>query len=346
MKKKAIYSHIDSFFKLLEVRRYKIMGRKMFFKKDEDIKNLRLFSQLRTKVSITKDLGIYILIFNVIYMKFLVEHKQYQLKKITLIFAIISFILLSFYLKFRINAQSLVENRVKEKIFTIFQKTTSNIKEISEIEYNNLWRFVEVKQYNEIMKEIKKKFPLYYNFYWFERCGFFFLFFSLFLYIKLNYYKEVFMGIFSGVNLSDIVLIFSLILAFIGLMLNYFQMKKEFNKQKAEFLNNIFTEFYSDKDIKEAFYLIEYGEFNYDSGNFHGSELEKKIDKLLFYFDKIGKLYKMNVLTMKEISVLEYEMSRVLKNRQIKNYCEFLDKWYQKNNIDKRAFNNYRELDF
>ena len=128
------------------------MGRKMFFKKDEKIKNLRLFSQLRTKVSITKDLGIYILIFNVIYMKFLVEHKQYQLKKITLIFAIISFILLSFYLKFRINAQSLVENKINEKIF----KTTNDIRNISEIEYNNLWRFGEVKQYNEIMKEIKK----------------------------------------------------------------------------------------------------------------------------------------------------------------------------------------------
>ena len=46
--------------------------------------------------------------------------------------------------------------------------------------------------------------------------------------------------------------------------------------------------------MMEIYYKIEYGEFEYDE-NFHQSDEEKKLDKLLGFFENIAKLYLMRI---------------------------------------------------
>jgi hypothetical protein len=59
----------------------------------------------------------------------------------------------------------------------------------------------------------------------------------------------------------------------------YKQFKNSVQANRANLLRDLYMEFRTNKDIAQAFYLLEYDNFDYAA--FHGTEIEPKMDQLL-----------------------------------------------------------------
>lgn len=97
---------------------------------------------------------------------------------------------------------------------------------------------------------------------------------------------------------------------------------------------------FSDPDIGNAYYQIEYNEFTYDS-EFHGFENERLIDRLLSFVDLVCELYNQKVITEREMSFFHYEFIRIYKNKNVQAYLKFLKKFYKKVGSKTEPFHSF-----
>ena len=108
-----------------------------------------------------------------------------------------------------------------------------------------------------------------------------------------------------------------------------------FNARQT-FLNNRLTRativadnlnaFLNDEVMHKAFYEIEYSHFTYDE-NFHGSEKEPEIDKLLRHFSNLALMWKDGFLKLSDIHPVQYFILRITNDTEIQKYLEFIQKW-------------------
>jgi len=119
------------------------------------------------------------------------------------------------------------------------------------------------------------------------------------------------------------------------------QNKKSAVQKRSEYVIDLYNTFVNDKDMFDAYYKIEYSEFVYD-GTFHGSELEKKVYKLLGHFSNIGRLFNLGILTRDDVRFLEYEFLIIFQNSNVKAYFNFLDNWFNLRNINDKKFEYFR----
>src|SRR5437016_2464253 len=98
------------------------------------------------------------------------------------------------------------------------------------------------------------------------------------------------------ISLGDIIAAAGFLIAALGLFLTLCQLRRDSVRKRAEFIVSIFNQYVTDPDTSQVFYSVEYDEFQYGP-NFHGSEQERHLDRLLSYFEKIAALYHMKVIT-------------------------------------------------
>mgnify|MGYP001586538931 CR=1 len=132
----------------------------------------------------------------------------------------------------------------------------------------------------------------------------------------------------NTVSIADIMNAALLIVAIIGIFFTYRQIKGSYKTQKATFFKELYSTMFSDKDIRDAYYQIEYGKFVYDD-DFHGSEYEKLFDRLLSFVDLVCDLYRQGIITDHEMSFFKYEFKRIYQNKNVQNYLVFLRDFYQ-----------------
>ena len=146
------------------------------------------------------------------------------------------------------------------------------------------------------------------------------------------------------VSVGDALSSVGLIFAAAGLFLNWWQLRKDSIRKRAEFITGLYHQHLNDPDTAEMFYRLEYGYFTYPADNFHGSPDEIKLDKLLTYLEKIGRLYEMGALDLEDLDLIKYEFLKVYRHDSITNYFAMLDEGYQSVNVDGRAFDSFRNV--
>ncbi len=87
--------------------------------------------------------------------------------------------------------------------------------------------------------------------------------------------------------ISKILTILSISLITIELFATFYQIRKSNIQNRIEYIVKLYNEFVNDENMIKMYYKLEYSEFIYND-NFHGSEEEKKLDKLLGYFSNKG----------------------------------------------------------
>jgi len=132
------------------------------------------------------------------------------------------------------------------------------------------------------------------------------------------------------------------LLTLISVLLMYRQVKLFMLYSKANFRKELVLNFYTTREFREMFYKIEYGEFRYDPGEFHGgSTNEKVLDMMLAYLDVLGSLVRDEVLSIDDIKPLKYEILRIYRNEEVKKYLEFLKSWYSVNSVGRIPFEGF-----
>jgi hypothetical protein len=119
------------------------------------------------------------------------------------------------------------------------------------------------------------------------------------------------------------------------------QANKAAIQKRSEYVISLYNAFINDKDMVDIYYKLEYSEFKYDN-NFHGSDTEKKLDKLLGHFSNIGRLNHLGILTIGDLKFMEYEFLVMWQNKNIKSYLQFLDEWFKLREIKDTKFEYFR----
>lgn len=131
------------------------------------------------------------------------------------------------------------------------------------------------------------------------------------------------------VSMGNVILGSLLLLTFVGLIFNYVQMRKGWRQKRAEFLITLAREYLLDPDLIELYYLIDYEKFKFDEGMLQ-TDREKKLDKLLYIYENIARMYVMDNINKSDIKYFAYRFIRVYQNAEVKKYVAFLNEWYGK----------------
>jgi hypothetical protein len=131
------------------------------------------------------------------------------------------------------------------------------------------------------------------------------------------------------VTMGNVILASLLLFTFVGLVMNYFQMRKNITQKRAEFLITLARDYLLDPDLIELYYEIDYEKFEFDEGMLQ-TDREKKLDKLLYVYENIARMYVMDNINKNDIKYFAYRFIRVYQNPEVKKYVAFLNEWYGK----------------
>ena len=132
-----------------------------------------------------------------------------------------------------------------------------------------------------------------------------------------------------------------LLVALIGIGFTYWQVRASGVTQRAAFLKDLYSTFTADADICEAYYQVEYGQFSYGP-EFHGSPLERKIDRLLAFANLVCELHAQKVISAREIEFFRYRLLRLVSDSGIQQYLAFLQGVYQNLGANKVPFHSFQ----
>jgi hypothetical protein len=147
----------------------------------------------------------------------------------------------------------------------------------------------------------------------------------------------------SEISLGDIIAAAGFLVAALGLFLTLCQLRRDSVRKRAEFIISVFNQYVTDPDTSQIFYLIEYEGFHYGP-KFHHSEQERRLDRLLSYFEKIAALYSMGVIRLEDLELVRYEFLRVYKNRGVQDYFRHLDTLPKAIGVSGGTFQKFRDV--
>lgn len=101
-----------------------------------------------------------------------------------------------------------------------------------------------------------------------------------------------------------------LLVTALGVLAAFWQIRGGARAQRATFLKDLYMQLRTDADVRDAFYAIEYGRFEYDS-QFHDSPLEPKVDRLLTLIDLVCEMRGQGIMSRREMTFFEYQFGRV-----------------------------------
>lgn len=130
---------------------------------------------------------------------------------------------------------------------------------------------------------------------------------------------------------ADVLTVIGFLATGFALWFTWREFRRNGRVQRAQFLLDITNRYFSDAEIKNLYYQIEWEKFkfNYETLG-HGGKEEQALDNLLYTFDIIGHLVKIGTLNKEDVNIIAYQAARVLNNAEVQKYLVWLDGWYKK----------------
>jgi hypothetical protein len=145
-------------------------------------------------------------------------------------------------------------------------------------------------------------------------------------------------------ELSATIQVIATSIAGFGLLLSAHQVRALRKQQRLSTLHGYWNLLWSDPKLTEMYYRIEYGEFTYDPTDFHRSDDEKTLDKLLGVMQFLALYYRSGLISKEELNLVHYDIVRILKDPSIQEYFRFLDGWCERNGSTRHPYKEAEEL--
>jgi hypothetical protein len=142
---------------------------------------------------------------------------------------------------------------------------------------------------------------------------------------------------------ADKINIALLVAAVVGIALTFWQVRKGARSQRAQFLKELYLTMTADVDIGAAYYQIEYGKFKYDQ-DFHDSEIERQVDRLLSFADLVAELYLQSAISKREMVFFQYRFRRICEDKEIQAYLTFLSSFYKQVGVGKNPYDSFQRV--
>ena len=132
------------------------------------------------------------------------------------------------------------------------------------------------------------------------------------------------------------------VFAGIGLLLTAHQIGQSTKQQRAREVSSVLLELNRDGDLRDIYYQLEYGRFEYGEA-FHGSPKEKQLDGLLGLFESLARQRSSGLLRLRDLDLVSYHYLVVFQNSEVGKYLNFLDEWFKSRGIGGQPFHGFRE---
>jgi len=129
--------------------------------------------------------------------------------------------------------------------------------------------------------------------------------------------------------------------AAIGLFLTAYQISRVIRQRRIERVDEVRRELFGNEELQQIYYKLEYQEFKY-TAEFHTSEEEKHLDKLLSMFDSLAKQVELGLLSVKDLDLVAYEYIVTYQDPSVQDYFTFLDGWFEDRGMRRRPFQAFR----
>ncbi|MFW5983094.1 MAG: hypothetical protein ACOCQ4_01230 [bacterium] len=143
---------------------------------------------------------------------------------------------------------------------------------------------------------------------------------------------------------SDIINMALLVATTVGVFAAFRQIFISNKQKRADLILQLCNQFYQDNDMQDIYYRIEYSKFQYAINTFHGSEDEKKLDKLLGLFSNIGQLYQIGIIRDEDLEFIKYEFQIIYEYESVQLYFQTLDSWFNARQISHLKFQPFRNV--
>jgi hypothetical protein len=128
-----------------------------------------------------------------------------------------------------------------------------------------------------------------------------------------------------------------------GLFLNAIQIARSTRQRRVKQVSDAFLKLYDDEELRDLYYQIEYGKFEY-SDDFHGTQDEKHLDRLLALLDSLAKLRKMKLLQPQDLDLIAYEFLQVHQDESVQKYIDFLDGLFAERGVKLKPYHHFCEV--
>ena len=132
-------------------------------------------------------------------------------------------------------------------------------------------------------------------------------------------------------TLEDIASMLTFFSVLVGGIFALVQWNKNLKLKRADYLNELVLKLRTDPILKKATTYFDYNDPWYTE-DFHNSDIEKEIDYILTFFSYICYLKKSNIIEDEEFKMFEYEITRIIKSNQTKEYFDFINHFSELNN--------------
>ena len=126
-------------------------------------------------------------------------------------------------------------------------------------------------------------------------------------------------SLFLGI-ISSIAVVISAIVAFV-------QWKKTKKFRRIEYIQNLRSKMYDDKDIAEVLYMFDY-DLPWDSADFHNTKHPQiEVDKTLSFLEYACYLLNKKLIEKEDMFQIKYDIDRAIGNYQVQDYLYNLYHW-------------------
>lgn len=126
-------------------------------------------------------------------------------------------------------------------------------------------------------------------------------------------------SLFLGI-ISSIAVIISAIVAFV-------QWKKTKKFHRIEYIQNLRSKMYDDKDIAEVLYMFDY-DLPWYSADFHNTKHPQiEVDKTLSFLEYACYLLNKKLIEKEDMFQIKYDIDRAIGNFQVQDYLYNLNHW-------------------
>jgi hypothetical protein len=129
----------------------------------------------------------------------------------------------------------------------------------------------------------------------------------------------------------------SAVFAATGLLLAFYQSRRADAQARAALVAEYLRSFTEDEDIQRAYYAVAYSRFLY-ADDFHGSESERDIDKLLRHFSNIALAWQAGLLSTHDVRPIQYYVLRVTRNDEVRRYLSFMADWSKQQHLGEHPY--------
>jgi len=156
------------------------------------------------------------------------------------------------------------------------------------------------------------------------------------------------------ITIDGIIQIIGFFIALGAFLIAFRQMTETSKVNRIKFIYDLTNDLFGDNKLREFFYKIDYDKFKFstkeeDLKKFKGSNEERWLDSILYRYDVIGRMVRSNVIPLKDLEYVLFEIVQVYKNKHVKKYIKWLDGEFDEHgelglNKRRRAHDDFRWL--